>query len=77
MKRYEEYQREAIEKTNFWREEANKELHRRMRNKVFKDMEKEYRAGMLPHCPKCGEIFDPAEISHWTNKKYYENEGEV
>ena len=75
MKRYEEYQREAIKKTNFYREEANAESRRRIRNKVFKDMDKEYRAGMLPHCPKCGEIFDPAEITHWTNEKYYKNEG--
>lgn len=50
----------------------NEEWRRRMKNKAFKDMDKQYQEGMLPHCPKCGEIFDPMEITGWTNKKYCE-----
>lgn len=71
MKRYEEYQREAIKRTNFLRGEANAELRRRIKNQVFKDMDKEYRSGMLPYCPKCGEVFDPSKIKRWINEKYY------
>lgn len=73
-KEYEEYQEKALEKINSYREMANEELRRRFRNKAFKDMDSNYQKGMLPHCPKCGEIFEPAEISHWTNKKYYRQE---
>lgn len=73
-KEYEEYQEKALEKINSYREMANEELRRRFRNKAFKDMDSNYRKGMLPHCPKCGEMFEPTEIDHWTNKKYYGNE---
>lgn len=67
---YREYQEKALEKCKLYGEWANKEWRRRMKNKAFKNMDKQYQSGMLPHCPKCGEIFDPMEITSWTNKKY-------
>lgn len=76
MNRYEEYQREAIKKTNIYREEANKELRRRMRNKAFKDMDSEYQSGLYPHCPECGKLFDPMRISSWSSKAFYEEDSE-
>lgn len=70
VKRYEEFQKEAIRKTNAYREEANKELRRRFRNRAFKEMDQHYKSGMYPICPECGNIFDPSEIKRWTRKKY-------
>lgn len=76
-KEYEEYQDRALEKINSYREMANEELRRRFRNRAFKEMDSQYRSGMLPRCPKCQEIFDPIEIDCWTNQKYYkESESE-
>ena len=72
IKEYEEYQEKALEKINTYREMADEELRRRFRNKAFKDMDANYRNGMLPHCPKCGVMFEPTEITHWTNGKYYD-----
>lgn len=66
MKRYEEYQRQAIEKTNTFRELANKEHRRRIKNKIFKDMDRNYQEGLHPHCPKCKKVFDPAKIMQWS-----------
>ncbi len=73
---YEKYQEEALEKINSYREMANEELRRRMRNKAFKDMDINYRNGMYPHCPKCGEMFDPMKLTHWGSKKFYEESEE-
>lgn len=70
MDTYREYQEKALEKCKLYGEWANKEWCRRMKNKAFKDMDSQYQNGMLPHCPKCGEIFEPMEIKSWTNKKY-------
>lgn len=76
MKRYEEYQKEAIRKTNIYREMANKECRRRFRNRAFKEMDIHYQAGLYPICPECGKMFDPAEIAEWTSKDLYGQEGE-
>ncbi len=73
---YEKYQDEALEKINSYREMANEELRRKMRNKAFKDMDSNYRNGMYPYCPKCGEMFDPMKLTHWGNKKFYEEREE-
>ena len=62
---YTEYQKEAIQKANSYREMANEELHRRFRNKAFKDMDSHYQKGLYPYCPECGRIFDPAKITQW------------
>lgn len=71
MDRYKEYQKQALEKCRTYKEWADEEWRRRMKNKAFKDMDKQYHDGMLPHCPKCGEVFDPSKITRWTNEKYY------
>ena len=75
MDRYREYQEKALEKCKTYKEWADKEWRRRMKNAAFKDMDKQYQEGMLPRCPKCGEIFEPMEITRWTNKKYVKSGG--
>lgn len=37
---------------------------------AFREMESEYRRGVLPRCPVCGKPFDPIKIKEWTNKDY-------
>ncbi len=74
MDKYREYQEKALEKCKLYGEWADEEWRRRMKNKAFKDMDKQYQSGMLPHCPKCGEIFEPMEIENWTNKKYVKSD---
>lgn len=71
IKEFEEYQDKALNQINLYRELADKEWRRRFRNGAFKEMDAEYRRGMLPHCPRCGEMFDPVKINHWTAEKYY------
>ncbi|HBC98704.1 MAG TPA: hypothetical protein DC053_03875 [Lachnoclostridium sp.] len=63
---YKEYQKEAIEKVKLYRELADKEWRRRLKNACFKDMEKRYINGMHPECPVCGELFDPVKITRWS-----------
>lgn len=63
---YKEYQKEAIEKVKLYRELADKEWRRRLKNACFKDMEKNYINGMHPICPVCGELFDPVKIIRWS-----------
>lgn len=67
---YREYQERAIENFKMYKELADKEWRRRFKNAAFKDMDRQYHDGMLPHCPRCGEVFDPMEIRQWTNRKY-------
>lgn len=71
-KEYEDYQEEALKKINVYRELANEETRKRFRNKAFKEMDSKYKSDLFPHCPRCGEVFDPMEIRLWTNRKYYE-----
>lgn len=68
---FEEYQDEALKKIEAYRKMANEELHRRFKNRAFKDMDTEYKKGLLPRCPRCDKMFEPMEIKHWMNKKYY------
>lgn len=70
IKEYEDYQEEAIKKINVYRELANEESRRRFKNKAFREMDSKYKSDMLPHCPECGEVFDPMKIQRWTNRKY-------
>lgn len=67
---YREYQKKALEKSKLYAGWADKEWRRWMKNKAFKDMDRQYHDGMLPHCPECGEAFDPVKIQRWTNRKY-------
>ncbi len=64
----EEYQRKAIERINSYNEAANAELNRMLKSKVFRTMQSNYNQELFPHCPKCGEVFDPVEMTRWTNK---------
>lgn len=72
--KYREYQQKALEKYKLYKEWADKEQRRRIKNAAFKEMDRQYQSGMLPHCPRCGEVFDPMQIINWTNKKYCEEE---
>lgn len=64
------------EKAKIYSEEANKELKRMRKSRVFREMEESYRKNMLPRCPKCKEYFDPLEIAEWTNVEYIKQEEE-
>lgn len=74
MESYIEYQKQAVERIKTYRQLADEEWRRRMKNKAFKDMDKQYQQGLYPLCPKCGEQFDPVEIKEWRNKMFYEQE---
>ena len=69
-----EYETFVKEKANTYRKLADKEWNRRIKNAVFKDMDKQYQNGMYPYCPKCREMINPIEITCWGNKKLYESE---
>lgn len=71
MERLEHYQKEAMDKIEAYRERANKEFNRVIREKVFKDMDREYHKGMYPVCPKCHEQINPVDIKEFRNKKFY------
>lgn len=70
------YEQSMIDNANSYKELADKEWRRRMKNKVFKDMDKQYQNDMYPYCPKCGEMINPIKITNYGNKKFYE-ESEV
>lgn len=75
--KFREYQKEALDKAKTYGEWADKEWRRRMKNKAFKDMDSNYHNGLYPICPKCGEMFDPARITRFSNKKFYGDKTEV
>ena len=77
MGKYEEYQKKAVEKIKVYREFADKEWRRRMKNRAFKEMDEQYHQGLYPICPKCREQFDPMEITEWQNKAFYNRNEEV
>lgn len=78
--RYHEQLREETNrlkrKVKVYSEEANKELKRMRKSRVFREMEESYRKNMLPRCPKCKEYFDPLEIIEFRNAKYIKQEEE-
>lgn len=69
---------EKLREQNAKLEEKQRQLIEEVRNldgkrarlKVFKEIESSYRHDMLPHCPKCGELFHLEKLSHWTNRAY-------
>ena len=63
-----EYKKNVIKTVKLYTKLADKELRRRMKNKIFKDMDKQYQNNMYPYCPKCGEMINPIEIKMWGNK---------
>lgn len=62
------------EKAKVYSEEANKELKRMRKSRVFREMAESYRKNMFPRCPKCREYIDPLEITEWTNTECIEQE---
>ncbi len=72
MAEYEEYQQKALEKCKIYGELADKEYHRRMKNKALKEVDKQYQSGMLPICPKCGKAIEPMEITNYIHKRFLE-----
>ena len=62
------------EKAKVYSEEANKELKRMRKSRVFREMEESYRKNIFPRCPKCREYIDPLEITEWTNTECIEQE---
>ena len=69
-----EYQRKIIDKTKAYTEEADKEFKRMIKNRVFREMDYNYKNNLLPKCPECDKIFDPAKIKEWTNRAIIEAE---
>lgn len=72
-----EYETVALDKASAYAKLADKERRRRMKNAVFKNMDKQYQNGMYPYCPKCGEMINPIKIKRWGNKKFYEESEET
>lgn len=70
---YEIYQKDIgrlREKVKVFADEANKEFNRMRRNRAFRQMAESCKNDMLPHCPECGKVFDPANITSWTNRNF-------
>jgi len=64
---YTDYQRKAHDKSVMFGEMADKELKRRMKNSIFKEMEAHYlKDNCHPHCPVCNAAFDPVKITRWS-----------
>lgn len=74
---FRKYQEFALERIENFKEALECMRHTRTKIKAFKDMDSQYHEGMLPHCPECGEVFDPMKIQRWTNRKYCDKEIEV
>lgn len=72
----EKRQREMLERARRYREFADEERDRMIRNRVFREMSLHYKKGLLPVCPECGEVFDPVRISRWTREVIKEEEKE-
>jgi hypothetical protein len=69
MDQYSDYQNKAIAQIKTFNELADKALKKKCKNSAFKEMEKHYLVDNChPHCPKCGEQIDPAEINRWSRK---------
>lgn len=71
--KFTEYQKNALEKAKTYAEMADKEYHRLIKNKVFKNMDSNYRNNLYPICPNCKEIINPVKITDYGNPKFYEN----
>jgi hypothetical protein len=53
-------------------EQRKKWLKEKPHSAFFKDLERRYSKGtMLPHCPKCGDMFDFNDINCFTNAEFY------
>lgn len=63
-----EYQERALERARYYREEANKNRSRSIKNNVFREMHQQYMKGLFPVCPHCNKAIEPTEIQKWTKK---------
>lgn len=70
MQKYYDYQKEALKKIKAYREMANKELRRRIKNRAFKEMDSNYKVGLYPICPNCQEMINPMKITQYLNERY-------
>lgn len=52
-------------------EELNKWFKNHKEPLTLKKLIENYRGGMIPLCPKCGEVFDFTEITTWTAGDFY------
>lgn len=67
--KWSEYQEKAKKQAKIYKELADKEWRRRIQNKMFKDMDKNFREGLYPVCPKCNEIINPMEINTYSRER--------
>lgn len=67
--KWSEYQEKAKKQAKIYKELADKEWRRRIQNKMFKDMDKNFREGLYPVCPKCNEIINPMEINTYSKER--------
>lgn len=72
--RIERLQNQMLQRAKTYGKLADEEFQRMIKNKVFRDMQSNYRKNMYPICPKCGELFDPMKIGTWRRKTGGEKE---
>lgn len=61
-------QKRMLEKARAYTEMANEEMRKMVKNRTFRNMDEQYKKGMVPICPKCNTAFDPIEIKTWVNE---------
>lgn len=71
----EESQRRMLHQTDTYKKLADEEFSRMIKNKVFRDMNKNYQQGLFPVCPECQNAFNPIRIGQWVNQKYVIEKG--
>ena len=76
MEQVEQLENRMVEKAQTYAKLADEEVERMIKNRVFRNMNEQYRNGMLPVCPRCNKIFEPTEINHWMNERFLEAERE-
>lgn len=64
----EDAQRKMMDKAKTYEEIANMEIRRMIKNRIFREMNEQYRRGMIPICPTCNKPFEPVEIKKWVNE---------
>ncbi len=64
----ERLQSQMLQRAKTYGKLATEEFNRMIKNKVFREMQSNYRKNLYPICPKCGELFDPIEIGAWRKK---------
>lgn len=64
----EQLQKRMREKAIHYGEFADEEMHRMIKNRVFREMNEKYKRDMIPRCPKCGDFFEPTDLKEWKHK---------